>query len=54
MSVLTVTDKNWVKKIMHGGEQTHMFVMFETLDCQDCRKYGTTLAKLAKDTNGSP
>lgn len=20
MSVLTVTDKNWVKKIMHGGE----------------------------------
>lgn len=37
--VLTITDANWIKKIMHPGEKTHMLIVFESLfDCPDCRR----------------
>ena len=53
-TVLTLTDNNWIQEIMHKGEKTHMFVLFENLTCQECRRYGTVMAKLAKHTEGAP
>mmetsp|Transcript_22200 Transcript_22200/g.29703 ORF Transcript_22200/g.29703 Transcript_22200/m.29703 type:complete len:86 (+) Transcript_22200:46-303(+) len=49
-----LTDKNWIKKVMHGGEKTHVLIAFESLSCQECRKYATTLAMLAEQTKGAP
>ena len=53
-TVQTLTDQTWIKDIMHKGEKTHMFILYESMDCTECRKYSTMLAKLAEHTNGSP
>ena len=39
---------------MHKGDKTHVFILFESLDCTECRRYGTLMAQLAKSTEGSP
>ncbi len=31
--IVRVTDSDWVKQIMQGGDKTHMLIVFETLDC---------------------
>ena len=46
--VLYITDQIWVKEVMHGGEQTHMLISFEKLDCNGCRKQSSVMAKLAR------
>lgn len=40
---------------MHrSSDKAFVFLMFDSLDCAQCRKYGTLMAKLAKHTQGSP
>ena len=39
---------------MHGGEQTHMLVFFDRIDCAECRKHATVIQQLVDATQGAP
>ena len=49
---MALTDKNWIKKVMHPGDKAHLLIAFDKISCQKCRKQGTALAKLAQATQG--
>ena len=52
--VLVLSDRNWIKMVMQGGENTHMLIFFESLDCLECRQYSKVLRQLANETKGKP
>ena len=50
---MEITADNWKDKIM-GGRSTHLFAIFQDLECRDCRRGATQLAKLANITQEDP
>ena len=52
-NVHRITNDNW-KDIIMIGRDAHLFILFQELECRECRRGATELAKLANITMDEP